>query len=104
MTEAGDPSLPARTGVLGGGRMGCGIAHAFLTRGAEGVVVGADPEAARAAHGKVADAVRRSADRGSLSEEVGQVLVRLTATADAGALAGCDLVVEAVPEDVELKG
>ena len=43
-------SVPSVVGVLGGGRMGAGIAHAFLTSGAdEVIVVERDPQAAEAA-------------------------------------------------------
>ena len=47
LTEA--PSVPKRVGVLGGGRMGAGIAHAFLVSGAEVTVVERDAAAAAAA-------------------------------------------------------
>jgi 3-hydroxybutyryl-CoA dehydrogenase len=33
------PGLPAHVGVLGGGRMGAGIAHAFLVKGADVLVI-----------------------------------------------------------------
>ena len=42
-------NLPATVGVLGGGRMGAGIAHAFLINGANVLVVERDDEAAEAA-------------------------------------------------------
>ena len=43
-------SVPAVVGVLGGGRMGGGIAHAFLVSGSsEVVVVERDPQSAEAA-------------------------------------------------------
>ena len=50
MTDTTLPSgLPAHVGVLGGGRMGAGIAHAFLVSGSEVTVVEANPDAADAA-------------------------------------------------------
>ena len=42
-------TVPSKVGVLGGGRMGAGIAHAFCTAGAAVVVVERDDEAASAA-------------------------------------------------------
>lgn len=39
-------SLPGRVGVIGGGRMGAGIAHAFLMAGAEVTIVESDESAA----------------------------------------------------------
>ena len=49
MTEVHELKVPARVGVLGGGRMGAGIAHAFLLAGAQVVVVERDAQAAEAA-------------------------------------------------------
>jgi 3-hydroxybutyryl-CoA dehydrogenase len=45
--------FPARVGVLGGGRMGAGIAHAFLVKGADVVVVERDGAAALAGRERV---------------------------------------------------
>ncbi|TFV64814.1 3-hydroxyacyl-CoA dehydrogenase family protein [Geodermatophilus sp. DF01-2] len=96
-------ALPARTGVVGGGRMGAGIAHALLLAGSEVVLVEADATAAPAARERVVQAVRRSAERGTLGAAVNDVVARLEVATGTKALAGCGLVVEAVPEDVELK-
>ncbi|WNV74180.1 3-hydroxyacyl-CoA dehydrogenase family protein [Geodermatophilus sp. DSM 44513] len=95
--------LPPRTGVVGGGRMGAGIAHALLLTGSEVVLVEADAGALPAARDRVAEAVRRSAERGALADTVDDVLARLQVATSAAALAGSGLVVEAVPEDVDLK-
>jgi 3-hydroxybutyryl-CoA dehydrogenase len=94
--------LPERTGVVGGGRMGAGVAHALLTSGAAVTVVEVDGRL-EAARGRVQDAVRASAARGTLEEPVDAVLDRLRVTPDAARLAGAGLVVEAVPEDVAVK-
>ena len=42
-------ALPTRVGVIGGGRMGVGIAHAFLVTGSSAVVVERDSAAAATA-------------------------------------------------------
>ena len=88
--------------MVGGGRMGAGVAHALLTRGAAVTVVEVDG-LLDTARRRVEDAVRTSAERGTLDEAVGAVLERLTVTSDTGRLAGAGLVVEAVPEDVVVK-
>ncbi|BAS10693.1 coa dehydrogenase [Arthrobacter sp. Hiyo4] len=44
-----NPNLPPTVGVLGGGRMGAGIAHAFLINGANVLVVERDEASAEAA-------------------------------------------------------
>jgi 3-hydroxybutyryl-CoA dehydrogenase len=82
--------------------MGAGIAHALLTSGAAVTVVEVD-SLLDTARRRVEDAVRTSAERGTLDEAVAAVLDRLTVTADASRLAGAGLVVEAVPEDVAVK-
>ncbi|MGW3614010.1 3-hydroxyacyl-CoA dehydrogenase family protein [Micromonospora sp. NPDC005163] len=95
--------LPASVGVLGGGRMGAGIAHAFLVSGSRVVVVDANEVATAAARAAVEDLVERSATRGTLQDEPTAVCGRLVADPRLDALKGCELVVEAVPEDRPLK-
>jgi len=95
--------VPARSGVVGGGRMGAGIAHALLLAGSEVVLVEAVESAVPAARDRVTTAVRRSAERGGLDGDGDAVTARLTVSTDLAALAGCGLVVEAVPEDLALK-
>ena len=96
-------AIPQHVGVLGGGRMGAGIAHAFLIKGATVVVVERDDDAAAGARTRVADAVAKSAARGVLDGTQEEVLARFSTSTDYSAFAGCGLVVEAVPEDFELK-
>ncbi|MFO6453429.1 MULTISPECIES: 3-hydroxyacyl-CoA dehydrogenase family protein [unclassified Aeromicrobium] len=96
-------SVPPTVGVYGGGRMGAGIAHAFLLAGARVIVVEAHAEAADAARGRVAASLARAQERGVLSVPVEEALGSLRTTIDAGDLASAALVVEAVPEDVALK-
>lgn len=91
-------SLPDRTGVVGGGRMGSGIAHALLLAGSEVVLV--EERETAPVRDRVLAAVEASAARGTA---VGDAADRLTVTGDVGALAGAGLVVEAVPEDLALK-
>ncbi|MET3932645.1 3-hydroxyacyl-CoA dehydrogenase family protein [Arthrobacter sp. OAP107] len=96
-------AIPQHVGVLGGGRMGAGIAHAFLIKGATVVVVERDDDAAAGARTRVTDAVAKSASRGALDGTPEEVLARFSTSTDYSAFAGCGLVVEAVPEDFELK-
>jgi 3-hydroxybutyryl-CoA dehydrogenase len=91
-------------GVIGGGRMGAGIAQVFLGTGAEVVVVEAGDEAAAAARDRVADGLAKAADRGALTEPVADLVGRLRVVPDIAALpTAADLVVEAVPEQPDLK-
>jgi 3-hydroxybutyryl-CoA dehydrogenase len=83
--------------------MGAGIAHAFALAGAHVIVVERDADAAAAASVRVLDAVRRSVERGTTIRTVDEVAAVLEATADTAGLAGCELVIEAVPEERALK-
>lgn len=87
MSDDAGVALPARCGVVGGGRMGAGIAHALLLAGSEVVLVEADEGAAPAALGRVADAVRRSAERGTLDQPADDVLASNTSSLPVGELA-----------------
>ena len=95
--------VPERVGVIGGGRMGAGIAHAFVLAGADVVVVERDADAAVAASARLFESVRRSVERGTTDRGVDALAAAIETATDAAALAGCGLVVEAVPEDRELK-
>lgn len=93
-----------KVGVVGAGFMGAGIAYVSANAGLEVVLVDQSAEAAEKgkayAHKLVSDQIMKgrakTADRDAL-------LSRITATDDYGALAGCDLVVEAVFEDPKVK-
>lgn len=93
---------PERVGVLGGGRMGAGIAHAFVLAGSDVVVVERDPAAASAAQDRVVASLRKSVERG-WAEPLDELEGRLRVAVDASAFVDCDLVIEAVPEDEGLK-
>ena len=96
-------SLPETVGVYGGGRMGAGIAHAFLVAGASVTVVENDDAAADAARDRVTTSLQRAEERGKLGGPLAEHLERLFVTTAAAELAGAGLVVEAVPEDPALK-
>ncbi|PRA79429.1 3-hydroxyacyl-CoA dehydrogenase family protein [Microbacterium sp. MYb66] len=93
---------PARVGVLGGGRMGAGIAHAFLLAGSRVSVVERDHTAARDAAERLGDSIRRSLERDPSLEAV-PLRDGFDCGIDIAAFEDCDLVVEAVPEDRALK-
>ncbi|GAA2201973.1 3-hydroxyacyl-CoA dehydrogenase family protein [Sinomonas flava] len=95
--------IPANVGVLGGGRMGAGIAHAFLMAGARVVVVERDEQAAQGARERVESSVAKSIERGAVDGNLDEILESFTTSLDYSDFAGCDLVVEAVPEDPGLK-
>jgi 3-hydroxybutyryl-CoA dehydrogenase len=92
----------ATVAVLGGGQMGSGIAHAFLTTGCAVTVVEAlAPDTTRE---RITASVEGAAARGKLTEAVADVLARLSVRAGPAEIpADAVLVVEAVPEDAALK-
>jgi 3-hydroxybutyryl-CoA dehydrogenase len=94
--------LPRQVGVLGGGRMGGGIAHAFLLAGAEVVVVD-QPEALDGAEAGIRRAIATSVERGTTTRARAELDAALRVSSDRAALADRDLVVEAIPEIPELK-
>lgn len=98
-----EQALPQTIGVLGGGRMGSGIAHAFLIAGVRVVVVEVNDDAVSAARGRIEKDVSASVERGKIEGTAGEWLDRLTVTTDASAFSECGLVVEAVPERWDLK-
>ena len=96
-------AAPARVGVLGGGRMGAGIAHAFVLAGAQVVVVERDETTADAAASRIRASLALSVERGATRAPLAELEDALTSGTDAALFAGCTLVIEAVPEDRSLK-
>ena len=100
-TASGGPV--GMVGVIGGGRMGAGIAHAFLLAGARVIVVERDAEAEAAASARVLEMLQRSVERGRADRSLDDLASCFGTATDAAALAGCAVVIEAVPEDRDLK-
>lgn len=98
-----EASLPANVGVIGGGRMGAGIAHAFLIGGSRVSIAEATEDAATAARARVAEAVQKSAERGVLRGSVEEQLTRLSTVTAIEELGAAKLIIEAVPESFDLK-
>ncbi|MFF2214304.1 3-hydroxyacyl-CoA dehydrogenase family protein [Streptomyces antibioticus] len=97
-------TAPAVVGVIGGGRMGAGIAQSFAAAGSTVTVVESGAEAAAAALDRVAAGLERAAARDRLTEPADRVLARVRTARSVEELpADADLVVEAVPEDAALK-
>ncbi|HEX7661564.1 MAG TPA: 3-hydroxybutyryl-CoA dehydrogenase [Pseudonocardiaceae bacterium] len=94
----------SRVGVIGTGTMATGIAEVFAKKGVDVVLRARGTEKAEAAVGKVRKSLDRSVKRGRLSEENRDAtLARISPVLDYAELAGCDLVIEAVAEDIAIK-
>ena len=89
-------SAPARVGVLGGGRMGAGIAHAFALAASRVTIVERDDASADAASARVWESLRRSVERGATDRPLDALAAAVSAGTDAAVFADADLVVEAV--------
>ncbi|KQP37082.1 3-hydroxyacyl-CoA dehydrogenase [Pseudorhodoferax sp. Leaf274] len=91
-------------GVLGAGTMGRGIAMCFLNAGIATVLVDTNEAGLRAAVQTVRGLYDASADKGRITaQQVDARMALLRVQTDDAALAQCDLVVEAVFEDLVLK-
>ncbi|MFI6446722.1 3-hydroxyacyl-CoA dehydrogenase NAD-binding domain-containing protein [Kitasatospora sp. NPDC050543] len=106
---AGRPKdVPARrvrkVAVLGAGMMGAGIAYACAKAGIEVLLKDVSAEAAERGKAYSAGLLDKAVARGRSTEaQREELLARITPTADAADLAGCDAVIEAVFENPELK-
>ena len=104
------PSAPERrqvgkVGVLGAGMMGAGIAYVSAAAGVEVVLKDVSVEAAERGKAYSAGLLDKKLCRGHLTaDEREAFLARIRTTNDEADFVGCDLVIEAVFENRELKG
>ncbi|WP_180121292.1 3-hydroxyacyl-CoA dehydrogenase NAD-binding domain-containing protein [Acinetobacter sp. YH12086] len=93
-----------KVGILGAGMMGAGIAYATASKGIAVVLKDISVEAAEKGKAYSQKLLDKKVTQGRLSaEKRDQVLGLIHATANAADLQGCDLIIEAVFENVELK-
>ncbi|WP_226779406.1 3-hydroxyacyl-CoA dehydrogenase NAD-binding domain-containing protein [Oceaniglobus trochenteri] len=93
-----------KVGVLGAGMMGAGIALVSALAGIEVVLLDQKQEAADKGKSYTADYMDKGISRKKATpEKKDKVLSLITATTDYDALKGCDLIVEAVFEDMGIK-
>lgn len=94
----------ARIGVIGAGTMGGGIAMAFANGGYSVTLLETSQEALQRGLGTIDKNYAVSVTRGSLTEDAKrQRLAQFTGSTDYADLADCDLIVEAVFEDMAVK-
>ncbi|WP_395712323.1 3-hydroxyacyl-CoA dehydrogenase NAD-binding domain-containing protein [Reyranella sp.] len=93
-----------KIGILGAGLMGSGIATVAVQAGLDIVLVDRDQTAADKGKAHIADELGKLVKRGRLTkEQCDGMLARVHATPDFGALAGCQIAIEAVFENREVK-
>jgi 3-hydroxyacyl-CoA dehydrogenase/enoyl-CoA hydratase/3-hydroxybutyryl-CoA epimerase len=95
---------PQKVGVLGAGMMGAGIAYAQASRGIATVLKDVSQDRAEAGKAYSAKITQPRVDKGRMSpHDQAALLARITPTESAKDLQGCDLIIEAVFENRELK-
>ncbi|MFN8079213.1 MAG: 3-hydroxybutyryl-CoA dehydrogenase [Kineosporiaceae bacterium] len=90
--------------VIGLGTMGAGLAEVLSRQGMQVVAVEVDDKAVERGRARVAASVERAVTRGKMTAEDGeQLLARISYSTKLGDVAPAGLVIEAVPERLELK-
>jgi 3-hydroxybutyryl-CoA dehydrogenase len=93
-----------KVAVLGGGLMGSGIAESVARAGLPVVVRDVDGAAIGAAHKRIEKSLGHAVERGKVSAaEAADIHARIDYSAELGSIADADLVIEAVPENADLK-
>jgi 3-hydroxybutyryl-CoA dehydrogenase len=94
----------SQVGVVGLGTMGAGIAEVLARAGLTVVGVERDAAGLDRAEQHLATSTERAVRRGKLTAaEAAELRGRISTGTDLAALAGCELVLEAIPERMELK-
>ena len=105
MTDAPGVGGSIRTvGVLGGGLMGSGIAQVAAQSGHKTIVREVNQQLADKARANIDKTLTKGIEKGKVTrEERENTLSNLTFVTDVAALSDCDIVVEAVVEDLDIK-
>ena len=102
--EVVQPWPVRKTGVVGGGTMGSGIAIAMADSGLHVTLVEVTDDAVAAAEKRVRGVYDRQAKSGRLSaDEHAERLARITFSTNLQSLADTDLVIEAIIENIDVK-
>jgi 3-hydroxybutyryl-CoA dehydrogenase len=93
-----------RVGIIGSGIMGSGIAEVASANGYEVVLRSRSLESAEGMKAGLAKSLDRQVEKGRRSaEEAAEILGRVSTATELSALADCDLVIESVVEDLDVK-
>lgn len=91
-------------GIIGAGTMGGGIALACLQRGFATTIIDSDTAALERARARIEGELAKSAATGRISETVAQqARSQLVLSTDMASLSDCDVIIEAVVEDLDVK-
>jgi 3-hydroxyacyl-CoA dehydrogenase len=104
LPEGTEPRPIRKVGVIGAGTMGGGISMNFLSAGIPVTIVEMGQDALDRGTGVMRKYYEASAAKGKLTaEQVEQAMGYLQPTLDFAALADCDLIIEAVYENMDVK-
>jgi 3-hydroxyacyl-CoA dehydrogenase len=104
LPEGTQPREIRKVGVIGAGTMGGGISMNFLSAGIPVTIVEMQQDALDRGTGVILKNYQATASKGKMSaEQVGQAMGLLTPTLSLEDLADCDLVIEAVFENMDVK-
>jgi len=92
-----------KTGVLGAGQMGNGIAHVLAQNKYEVLLCDTSPAQLEKAMATIGKNLERQAKKGLLTGDIKEILARISVVNDLSGLADCDIVIEAVTEKESLK-
>src|SRR5687768_11173106 len=105
-TRTGGAGLMAieKVAVVGGGTMGNGIAHVFAQHNYDVVLIDVDEQRLQAALKTIRGNFDRQVKKAALSEsDAATAVARIRTTTKRGDAAGAELIVEAVPERLDLR-
>jgi 3-hydroxyacyl-CoA dehydrogenase len=104
LPDGTEPREVRKVGIIGAGTMGGGISMNFLSAGIPVTIVEMGQEALDRGTGVMLRNYEASAAKGKLTaEQVGKAMGLLEPTLDFNALADCDLIIEAVYENMDVK-
>ena len=93
----------SQIGVLGSGAMGSGIAQLAATFAHKVILFDADQTALEKAKLKLNDSLKSLHEKGKLKESAENIFSRITFASNANQYKNCDLIIEAVVENLEVK-
>jgi 3-hydroxybutyryl-CoA dehydrogenase len=104
LADSSEGQAVGRVGVAGAGTMGAGIAQLACLGQFETYLHDPDPDALARGATQLREALARGADRGRWSAAAAEAAAaRLRESRELDGLSGCRLVIEAAPEDLDLK-
>jgi len=92
-----------RIGVIGAGTMGHGIAQVSAMAGYSVILTDANPEVIDRGLGKIRENLDKGVARGKVDEQIRELALSKLSGGDLDAIATADLIIEAVPERLDLK-